>query len=84
MTRPAAGLVCQLRNSATPARSTPDRQYRVRFEAFADVQANEADGRTEAVQRQVQRYADWLARSCHAAPYNWFNFYDFWTHVATR
>ena len=60
------------------------RQYRVRFEAFADVQANEADGRTEALQRQVQRYADWLARSCHAAPYNWFNFYDFWTHVATR
>jgi len=33
------------------------------------------------VPAQVQRYADWLADACHAAPYNWFNFYDFWTHA---
>jgi predicted LPLAT superfamily acyltransferase len=36
------------------------------------------------MQAQCQHYADWLARSCRAAPYNWFNFYDFWTHAATR
>jgi len=23
-------------------------------------------------------YASWLAERCRAAPYNWFNFYDFW------
>jgi len=59
------------------------RRYRVRFEPFADSQTA-ADGRREAVQTQCQHYADWLARSCRAAPYNWFNFYDFWTHAATR
>jgi predicted LPLAT superfamily acyltransferase len=60
------------------------RQYRIRFEAFADAPATLSEGRHEALQRQVQRYADWLARSCRAAPYNWFNFYDFWMHAATR
>ena len=58
------------------------RRYSVRFEPFADSQA--ADGRRESMQTQCQHYADWLARSCRAAPYNWFNFYDFWTHAATR
>jgi predicted LPLAT superfamily acyltransferase len=60
------------------------RQYRIRFEDFADAPAATSEGRPEAMQRQVQRYADWLARSCRAAPYNWFNFYDFWTHAAAR
>jgi predicted LPLAT superfamily acyltransferase len=26
----------------------------------------------------VQRYADSLARHARDAPFNWFNFYDFW------
>ncbi len=62
------------------------RRYRVRFEAFADAPSPTpaTEGRREAVQSQVQRYADWLARSCRAAPYNWFNFYDFWTHATAR
>jgi predicted LPLAT superfamily acyltransferase len=60
------------------------RQYRVRFEAFADAQARHSRGHSDALEQQVQRYADWLARSCLAAPYNWFNFYDFWTHAAPR
>ena len=25
-----------------------------------------------------QRYADCLTRYCKLAPYNWFNFFDFW------
>jgi predicted LPLAT superfamily acyltransferase len=25
-----------------------------------------------------QRYADRLEHYCRVAPYNWFNFYDFW------
>jgi len=57
------------------------RRYRVRFETFADPQAAASDGRRDAVPAQVQRYADWLANACRAAPYNWFNFYDFWTHA---
>ena len=57
------------------------RRYRIRFEAFADPRAAASASGREAVPAQVQRYADWLARSCRAAPYNWFNFYDFWTHA---
>ena len=57
-------------------------QYRVRFEPFSDAQAISSAGRGDALQLEVQRYADWLARSCRAAPLNWFNFYDFWMHAA--
>ena len=57
------------------------RRYRVSFEPFVDQEAASSADRREAVQSQVQRYADWLARNCRAAPYNWFNFYDFWTHA---
>jgi predicted LPLAT superfamily acyltransferase len=57
------------------------RQYSVRFEPFAEPHAAAPEGGREAVPAQVQRYADWLARACRAAPYNWFNFYDFWTHA---
>jgi predicted LPLAT superfamily acyltransferase len=60
------------------------RQYRVKFEPFGDAQQIPSAGRRDALHADVQRYADWLARSCRAAPYNWFNFYDFWTHAATR
>jgi predicted LPLAT superfamily acyltransferase len=26
----------------------------------------------------IARYADFLECHCHSAPYNWFNFCDFW------
>jgi predicted LPLAT superfamily acyltransferase len=26
----------------------------------------------------MQRYADRLTHYCRIAPYNWFNFFDFW------
>ena len=58
------------------------RRYRVSFEPFGETQAVPSEGRREAMQAQVQRYADWLARRCRAAPYNWFNVYDFWSHAA--
>jgi predicted LPLAT superfamily acyltransferase len=32
----------------------------------------------QAVERWVQRYAQRLEHYCRLAPYNWFNFYDFW------
>ena len=32
----------------------------------------------EAVRRWMQRYAARLEHYCRQAPYNWFNFYDFW------
>jgi predicted LPLAT superfamily acyltransferase len=26
----------------------------------------------------MRRFADCLTRFCRQAPYNWFNFFDFW------
>ncbi len=34
--------------------------------------------RTEEVEGYVQQYAATLEKYCRMAPYNWFNFYDFW------
>jgi predicted LPLAT superfamily acyltransferase len=60
------------------------RRYRVRFEHFADPADPPRAGRRASLHGQVQRYADWLANNCRAAPYNWFNFYDFWAHAEAR
>jgi predicted LPLAT superfamily acyltransferase len=60
------------------------RRYRIRFEPFADPRTAPSGSRRELMQMQCQRYADWLAGSCRAAPYNWFNFYDFWIQAASR
>lgn len=56
-------------------------RYDVHFEALADFSALPARGRTQAVHDAVTRYAALLARHCRSAPYNWFNFFDFW-HAA--
>lgn len=34
--------------------------------------------REQALQRWTQQYADHLAARTREAPYNWFNFYDYW------
>jgi predicted LPLAT superfamily acyltransferase len=60
------------------------RRYRISFEAFADSQSVASQHHGDSMQPQVQRYADWLARRCRSAPYNWFNFYDFWADVEQR
>jgi len=48
-------------------------RYEVHFERFAD--AGHGDRRGEDLAR---RYAARLEHYCRRAPYNWFNFYDFW------
>ena len=53
-------------------------RYRVCFEPF-DLETNVPRRARAAVeQRCVQQYADRLAYFARLAPYNWFNFYDFW------
>lgn len=54
-------------------------RYRVRFEPFADRVQLPPGARDVALQGVCQRYATWLEAACREAPYNWFNFYDFWT-----
>lgn len=54
-------------------------RYRIRFERFASPDG--VDGLPAARRRcdaECRAFASWLERSCRDAPYNWFNFYDFW------
>lgn len=51
-------------------------RYDLRFETLAE--RIERDGRM-GVEALVARYAHRLEAEVRAAPFNWFNFYDFWT-----
>ncbi|TWG85970.1 hypothetical protein L602_002200000250 [Cupriavidus gilardii J11] len=53
-------------------------RYDVHFETLADFSATPADQRDAAIETALARYVAMLERHCRAAPYNWFNFYDFW------
>ncbi len=54
------------------------RRYRVRFAPLADF-ANVDGSRDAAVREAVLRFAAELEQACRAHPYNWFNFFDFWS-----
>jgi predicted LPLAT superfamily acyltransferase len=53
-------------------------RYELNFEAFADTVRVERAAREASLNAIIQRYADRLAHYTRRAPYNWFNFYDFW------
>ena len=53
-------------------------RYRIVFEPLADFSQIEAGGRERAVGQAIEKYAGLLERYCRNAPYNWFNFFDFW------
>ncbi len=53
-------------------------RYDIHFETLADFSSIPAGGRDAAVQVAMARYAQLLEQHCRAAPYNWFNFFDFW------
>jgi predicted LPLAT superfamily acyltransferase len=59
-------------------------RYDIHFEALADFSALPPRGRTLAVQAAMARYAALLAYYCRIAPYNWFNFFDFWRTPVPR
>ncbi len=54
-------------------------RYRVAFERLADFSAVGREEREAAVRDAVLRYAGRLEEYCRGYPYNWFNFYRFWT-----
>lgn len=47
-----------------------DGRYEISFETLSDG--------TVSVEDMIRRYVSWLERRCRRAPYNWFNFFDFW------
>lgn len=53
-------------------------RYELHFEVFAETLRVERAHREASLNAIIQRYADRLAHYTRGAPYNWFNFYDFW------
>ncbi|MCD9085387.1 acyltransferase [Stenotrophomonas sp. SY1] len=53
-------------------------RYDLHFESFAQAVDIPRANRSEALATLIQRYVCRLEHHLHGAPYNWFNFYDFW------
>ncbi|HKU13990.1 MAG TPA: hypothetical protein VJQ52_06315 [Steroidobacteraceae bacterium] len=53
-------------------------RYDLYFEPFADSLAVERTRREEHLREITARFASRLEHYAREAPYNWFNFYDFW------
>lgn len=59
-------------------------RYDLHFELFAESVRLERSQRQASLNSIIQRFADRLAHYARSAPYNWFNFYDFWQIDAPR
>jgi predicted LPLAT superfamily acyltransferase len=55
-----------------------DDAYEIYVEYLADRVVLPREGREEALRGTLQQFADVLGRYCLRAPYQWFNFFDFW------
>jgi predicted LPLAT superfamily acyltransferase len=53
-------------------------RYELYFEKLFDPDGVERSARARAIEDAVRAYAGRLEHYCRSAPYNWFNFYDFW------
>lgn len=53
-------------------------RYDIHIEPFADQITLNRAMRNREIQAWTQRYAERLEHYARLAPYNWFNFYDFW------
>ena len=62
----------------TIALKTGPRTYEVFFEEIADGEPVPASDRAKVLQERVETFAARLEHFCLRAPYQWFNFYDFW------
>jgi predicted LPLAT superfamily acyltransferase len=59
-------------------------RYSVHFERLADFSGVTRAQRDAAVEAAISRYAALLDQYCRKAPYNWFNFFDFWQHESVK
>jgi predicted LPLAT superfamily acyltransferase len=57
-------------------------RFRIVYEPFASGLQLPRAGREEALRQVVVRYASRLEHYCRLAPYQWFNFYPFWSSQA--
>lgn len=56
-------------------------RYDIHFERLADFSAIAPGQRDAAIEAAIRRYAMLVEQHCRLAPYNWFNFYDFWNGI---
>ena len=54
-------------------------QHNIYLEPFAESLKLPRKNRQQALQNTIQRYAERLEHYCLKAPYQWFNFFDFWS-----
>jgi predicted LPLAT superfamily acyltransferase len=54
-------------------------RYDLHFEAFSDGEAVPRPQRAQHVAALIRRYAARLEHHARQSPYNWFNFYDYWS-----
>lgn len=57
-------------------------RYRIHFDTLADFTDIAPGERSAAITTAMTDYAALLDQYCRAAPYNWFNFFDFWQAAA--
>ncbi len=55
------------------------RRYHLIFEPLADFSNTSRAARTAAIEAAVRRFGLLLEQYCRSDPYNWFNFFDFWS-----
>ena len=53
-------------------------RYDIHFELLSDFSEPNPAGRDAEVREVLEKYVAALERNCKSAPFNWFNFYDFW------
>ena len=53
-------------------------RYDIHFEELADMRHLERGERSAAIDGAIAKYVARLEHYCRVAPYNWFNFYDYW------
>jgi predicted LPLAT superfamily acyltransferase len=53
-------------------------RYDIYFERLAAIQPVNRTGRSRVWEESLRQYVGRLEHYCRLAPYNWFNFYDFW------
>lgn len=59
-------------------------RYHIYFEPFADLIELPRKARNETLDKLVRHYAERLEHYCTIDPYQWFNFFDFWSQADLR
>lgn len=75
----AKGLACPVQLVfASYDYSQPELPVRFQLSNFADKIELDRKNRDQQLQEYAQAYANELERHCERAPFQWFNFYDYW------